>query len=577
MDYICTRRYVDAARTVQGDEMANETDDHWAWDAAIRTLLDDTGSLFFAYDVDEPNLLRAVSGSITTLTGYEPDELVGTPIHDLIVQEETDTHNTPGSGLIEGDVRLRRIDGSPVWIRTKSRLSLVDGKPQLVGLGIVIDALKRREDALHALLATDRLTGLLSRDEFVERTDAELDRGAQIIVGIIDLDGFRQLNNTLGHHAGDKVLQVLGQRLGFLVNERLIIARLGGDEFGLLMTGEWSEDDVRAVARRLSETIAEPIDIDGIEVQSRASIGLARSVFGVASAEIMRQGEVAMYEAKRSKTGTALYYEECDHPQTRRDLTVISTLRRSLEDELELHYQPVIDLWTGETVAVEGLARWQHPERGLLYPGEFLPAIELGGLSERLDLWAIEAASKIGSMRTHSGARLKISVNVTADGLLSLRILPRIRRLLETGAITGEQLILEISERNVQDDLHKVKPVLEELRSLGVGISLDDFGTGFSSLTRLRDLPFTEVKMDRSFVSKMIESEADREIVRATVHLGRALGLTVVAEGVETKAIADGAGALGCSFAQGKFYASAMPVSELISKGLIVRPAVAAA
>lgn len=552
------------------------------WDDRLRQLLEDSGCLFFALDHAKPRTILALSGGVTQITGYEPNELIGKPVQDFLHTEDwvNNMIQHPG-GALTGDVRAIRIDGSEVWIRVNGRVVETEMGSQMVGLGLVIDSLKRRESVLRKRIESDSLTGLMSREAFLDRLIRELDAhdhtfdpdhvedDQHVAIGIVDLDSFRQINETLGHPVGDEVLRLVGQRLASMDDERVVISRLGGDEFGVLILDVDDERELGRIANGLLEVIGAPTTLAGVELQSRASIGVSLADEGATSVEMLRQADIAMYQAKSTRNGIA-FYSETTETMTTEQLTSAARLRRSMEDELVMWFQPIVDLWTGETVGVEGLARWDHPDRGILGPADFMAAIELGGLAERLDLWALESIAEMHGLVTRAGEPLQLSLNMTADGLRSARLVPRLRRLSETGGFDLRNLKIEVSERDVQEEILTLQPVLQQLRDLGVGISLDDFGTGFSSLTRLRELPFTEVKMDRTFVSRVTEDPANEAIVRSTVELSRALGLQVVAEGVEEEATSRAVAAMGCTMAQGYYFGRPMSVTDLVTARMIL-------
>jgi len=551
-------------------------------DDGMRQLLEDSGCLFFALSNESPRRILTLSGSVTQITGYEPEELIGKPMEDLLHTDDwaEDTVDHPSSSL-SGDMRALRIDGSEVWIRVSSRLIETDEGTQTVGIGLVIDSLKRRELVLRKRVESDSLTGLMSREAFLDRLMRELDEHdhtfdpdhveeeQHIAIAIVDLDAFRQINETLGHPVGDEVLRLAGQRLAELTDERVVICRLGGDEFGVLILDVDDERELARIGSGILEAIATPTVLAGVELQSSASIGISLADEGATSVEMLRQADIAMYQAKSNRTGIA-FYSETTETMTTEQLTSAARLRRNMEDELVMWFQPIVDLWTGETIGVEGLARWDHPDRGILTPADFMAAIELGGLAERLDLWAIESMAEMGGLVSRTGEPLQLSLNVTADGLRSARLIPRLKRLSESGGFDLRNLKIEISERAVQEGIMSLQPMLLQLRELGIGISLDDFGTGFSSLTRLRELPFTEVKMDRTFVSRVTEDKTNEAIVRSTVELSRALGLQVVAEGVEEEATSRAVAAMGCTMAQGYYFGRPMSVTDLVTARMIL-------
>ena len=317
--------------------------------------------------------------------------------------------------------------------------------------------------------------------------------------------------------------------------------------------------------------VLQPVTVGPHVFEMRASVGLTRATEGVTTTELLRQADVAMTEARHSESG-CLMHTATTAKVSQEELGIIHRLSQRLEDELVMWFQPIVNLDTGETIALEALARWNHPERGVLPPGAFLDAVAIGGLSSRLDKWALAATARVSAARTNSGEPIRLSVNVTAEGLRSPELMPSIRQLRTMGALAPDQLTIELSERDIDEDLKQLAPVLNELRRLGVGLSLDDYGTGFSSLIRLRDLPFTEVKMDRSFVSRITRDHTDWSIVRSTVEMSKLLDLEIVAEGIEDIETAEALADMACGRGQGYLFAKPAPFDQLVEEGYVQLP-----
>ena len=430
---------------------------------------------------------------------------------------------------------------------------------------------------LHAsreLALTDELTGLGNRRLFHERLREELEDGdATLAVAMVDLDRFKELNDTLGHHAGDRLLAQLGPRLQEAVGDAGLVARLGGDEFALLLPGA---DLARAteLGRRVGIALQHPFEIEGLEVVMDASIGAALCPeHGVDADALLQRADVAMYQAKAARTGFQSYDPSRDR-HSRERLTLIAELRRALErDELILHYQPKVDLATGRVAGVEALVRWQHPVHGLRGPGAFLPHAEHTALMRPLTLHVLETAlSQLAAWRA-DGLDLHVAVNLAVQNLLDLRTPGHVTALLARHGLAPEVLTLEVTESLMLHDPQRAGEVLADLKALGVGLALDDFGTGYSSLEHLKRLPVNELKIDKSFVMSMDRDPADRAIVASTSALGRSLGLRVVAEGVESRASASVLAAIGCDLAQGFYYSPPVPADQIPA---LVRAAVEA-
>ena len=414
-----------------------------------------------------------------------------------------------------------------------------------------------------ALALTDELTGLANRRAFHEQLRAELRENSRLAVAMVDLDRFKDLNDTLGHHAGDLLLINLGARLKEAVGSSGLVARLGGDEFALLLPNAGLVQ-AADVARRIGAALQAPFEIDGLEVVMDASIGGALCPdHGSGVDELLQRADVAMYQAKDARTGFQIYDPSRDR-HSRERLQLIAELRHALErDELVLHYQPKVNLATGLVDGVEALVRWQHPVHGLRGPGAFLPHAEHTALMRPLTLHVLETALTQLAVWRAEGLELHMAVNLAVQNLLDLRTPGQIERALERHGIPPEALTLEVTESLMLHDPQRAGEVLADLKALGVGLALDDFGTGYSSLEHLKRLPVSELKIDKSFVMTMDRDPADRAIVASTAALGRSLGLRVVAEGVESRASASVLAALGCDLAQGFYYSPPVPADQL--------------
>jgi diguanylate cyclase (GGDEF)-like protein len=419
----------------------------------------------------------------------------------------------------------------------------------------------REHQALH-----DGLTGLANRTLFAQWVSSALEqRGHDQIVGVMlmDLDGFKDINDTLGHHTGDAILKEISGRALAAVGSARLAARLGGDEFAFVVPMANNVQDVLDVAESVLESVSRPIAIDGVVLELRASIGVATAPqHGSDASMLLQRSDVAMYSAKAAKRGIVLYDREIDQ-HTKRRLTLATELRRAMEEkELEVWYQPVVSLETGDVSGLEALLRWRHREYGSISPDEFIPVAEQTGLIEPLTWWVLETALRELNRWRHDGYELTMAVNVSARSLLGPEIVDRLARMLTDIKVPPKALALEITESLMMVDPEWSERILTELADLGTTIAIDDFGTGYSSLSRLKRLPVHTVKIDRSFVSSMHEDEGDAAIVRATIDLARNLGHTVIAEGVELQETADALRSLGCTEVQGYLYAAAMPVDE---------------
>ncbi len=420
----------------------------------------------------------------------------------------------------------------------------------------------RQHQAYH-----DTLTGLPNRAMFTERLAETLAVGppGRVATMFIDLDGFKEVNDTLGHVTGDAILREVAHRLTPFSRGNDLVARLGGDEFALLVAGAEDELDVEAAADQVLSTVTRPLAVEGLLLDVRASIGVAiapeRGHHRDAN-NLMRHADVAMYLAKASGGGVRFYDPAEDHSTLRR-LTLATELRRAIEREgLDVWYQPVIKLGTGEVLGCEALLRWSHDQFGPIAPVEFIPVAESAGLIDPLTWWVLDQAlAQLASWREFLPS-LSVAVNLSARSLTSPNVPERVEKSLWRSGLDASALTLELTESSMMADPVVSQRAMHTLRELGVNLSIDDYGTGFSSLSRLKDLPFKELKIDRSFVKEMIHDKGDEAIVRSTIELARNLGRTVTAEGVEDKETLDQLASLGCHAAQGYYLARPLPATE---------------
>ena len=435
-------------------------------------------------------------------------------------------------------------------------------------LQVATEELAERERETEYQSLHDALTGLPNRTMFQQRLreaicDAEAD-GTSLAVMIMDLDDFKEINDTLGHHYGDLLLQEIGPRLSGVLRPGDLMARLGGDEFGVVLP-QLSNDRVEVrVAERLMEEMEHPVVVEGVALDVSASIGIA--TFPVHSQDVetlLRRADVAMYAAKESGGGYEVYSPSLDKHSPSR-LRLIGQVRPAIDnEEFMLHYQPKARLSDGRVAGVEALIRWQHPERGLVAPDEFIPLVERTVLLRPLTQYVLNEALRQWQIWSSAGMRLEVAVNLSPRSLLDPQLPDQVGQLLERWEVPPRFLTLELTESFVMSDSGRSLGVLAGLSEVGVMLSIDDFGTGYSSLGYLKRLPIGEIKIDRSFVMNMHENGNDAMIVRATVDLGRNLGLRVVAEGVETRAAWDQLEAWRCDVAQGYFLSRPIAAHEI--------------
>lgn len=415
-----------------------------------------------------------------------------------------------------------------------------------------------------ALSRTDDLTLLPNRRAVLSRVDGALGTGEPLALMLFDLDGFKEINDTLGHSAGDTVLQIAANRVREGLPQETLVARLGGDEFAAV----FSTTDPAVLmrhARELLATLADSMTVDGMTLSVSASIGVTVSdPSDVSSTDLLRRADVAMYQAKQDRAGV-LIYDPTRDDFSRQKLQLAEDLRRGIgQGQLRVYYQPQVDAQTRQLHGVEALIRWLHPQLGLLSPAEFLPVARRAGLM--LPVSELVLAVAVADMQQwHSrGLDLRVSINVAPAELLSRTFLPQLFKACEQGLVPPDRLVVEVTEDSFLAEPGRARDILAEIREHRVEIAIDDYGTGFSSLSYLRDLPVNELKIDRSFVKAMQRDPRSHTIVYSTVQMATALGLRTVAEGVEDEATMQELAAVGVDLLQGYAAARPMPAAELV-------------
>ncbi|MEO0491895.1 MAG: EAL domain-containing protein [Actinomycetota bacterium] len=512
-----------------------------------------------------------VNPAYEALSGLPATALINTDVIDPLrgdgredVAALLDEVATTGTVQRMDEARDLRADGRRVLSLEAFPIS-----ENLVGLNVadvterVTTAETLRYQALH-----DALTGLPNRALLENRLQHAItsasrdDRSVGLL--LLDLNQFKEVNDTLGHDAGDRLLRIVADRLRTSMRAIDTVARLGGDEFAVLLTDDVSPRRTLRAAERAMACFEQPLAIDGMTLQTGASLGVAIAPdHGTDADELRKNADIAMYVAKRRGGGIAVYDPVRDQTDRER-LNIVSELRRAIDgDELTLHYQPAVDLASGGIHRVEALVRWEHPDRGLIPPVEFVDLAEVTGLIRPLTQWVIDRAMvDLGALQG-AGHELGVSINVSVRNLYEPGFVDSVRLALERHDIDGRYITLELTETQVMDDPMLAHSVLGRLQTFGVRSSVDDFGTGHSSLSNLQSLPVSEVKIDKSFVQDMTENEAAAAIVRSIISLGHNLGLSVVAEGVETNEAMTSLALLDCDRAQGYLFARPLPVGEL--------------
>jgi len=421
-------------------------------------------------------------------------------------------------------------------------------------------SLVEQHQAMH-----DPLTGLPNRKYLNRTLDEAINSPGRepFALAILDLDRFKEVNDTLGHAVGDRLLALVAKRIRGALRPGDTVARLGGDEFALHLTGVDGHDHAAQVAERIRSALTEPFHLEDVVLELEASIGISYFPDHGSDVQVlMQRADVAMYLAKGTQTDIEVYDLARDHNSTDR-LGLLAALRRAIEGgELELHYQPKVDLTTEAVVGVEALVRWNHPVRGFIPPDEFIPLAETSGLMHQLTEFVLTTALDQAAAWRRDGMPVSVAVNVSARDLHGSELVETLRRALARTGLPADLLKLELTERTLMAQHSRVSETIAGLEDLGVALSLDDFGTGYSSMFMLKRLPVSELKVDRSFVSRVSDGGEDRSIVRTIIDLAHALGLQAVGEGVETREMWEALAELGCDSAQGWLIARPMPAGE---------------
>jgi len=548
-------------------------------DVLTQAVLDNVAEGIFI--LDEHGRIESVNRSVARLFGYRAQEPVGhsfafmiDPSHreELRALDTVETGPTAGRGppkrAIE-TVGFRR-DGSTFAIELE-RSQIEHGERNLV-LASVRDISERKAytEALEHQALHDGLTGLANRVLFsahLSRALASARRSNQRrAVLVMDLDGFKQVNDTLGHDRGDTLLRQLGARLVAALREGDTVARLGGDEFAILASDATDLEGAAAIAWKIQQACEQAFTIDDTIVDVSTSIGIALfPEHGTTTAELLHRADLAMYVAKRSGHGHAVF-DAAHERQAEPRLAHLVDLRQCVaREQLVLHYQPKIELASGKIFGVEALVRWQHPTHGLLAPASFMPEVERTDLIVPVTNWVLSSALSQQRAWRDAGIDLTMAVNVSARSLGRESSLPEeIAELKQTWGTAGGELILELTESGL---IEAAAPdMLTRLHGMGEKLSIDDFGTGYSSLAYLQRLPVDELKIDRSFVTSLADVSDDAIIVRSTIDLAHNLGLRVVAEGVEDEAVMTILAEYGCDAAQGHFFSRPIPAAEITER-----------
>jgi diguanylate cyclase (GGDEF)-like protein/PAS domain S-box-containing protein len=531
--------------------------------------------------VDGESRIVLVNRQTETLFGWSRDQLIGQSVEILLPERFRHRHALHRTSYSAADLELRpmgadldlyarRADGTEFPVEIS--LSPLRTDQGILVSAAVRDVSERKQAQLELARQAvhDALTGLPNRVLVAERLEQALARsartGSEVAVLFIDLDRFKLINDGRGHDAGDKLLVTVADRLRLVVRAGDVVARFGGDEFVVVCEDQTAAFEAALVAERITEVLREPVVVDGQEIFLSASIGIAVADGTGSPESLLRDADAAMYRAKDRGRARSEFFDATMRTEAIEHLETQNALHRAVErDELRLHYQPVVELESGAVVGVEALVRWEHPALGLVPPGAFIPLAEETGLIVPIGAWVLdEAMAQLARWRERNwGRSLTVNVNLAARQLRQPDLVPGLMRTLLTTGVEPASLCLELTETTFMEDGGGHRDTLAGIRSLGIGLAIDDFGTGYSSLTYLKRFPVNVLKIDQAFVRGLGEDASDTAIVKSVIDLAHALGLVVVAEGVETGDQVSHLRRLGCDLAQGYFFARPQPAADL--------------
>ncbi|MDY7526564.1 putative bifunctional diguanylate cyclase/phosphodiesterase [Cryobacterium sp. 10C2] len=533
--------------------------------------------LFAAADIGFSLTGMTIEGSYSTASPFDLGWIAGLALMALWAHRSA--RPVPPAPAVRDTAVMRWALSLPVLATTAGLVVLliaseIEVSPLAISLAagaVVLSAARttlafrelRRMGDMRRQARTDDLTGLPNRRALYSEVPLSLTSGANRALLLLDLDRFKEVNDSLGHDVGDELLVQVGTRLTSHVRGTDLVARLGGDEFAILLA-DAGEAEAVIVAGTLREALARPYLLEGITLQTTVSIGIALYPSQALDLTgLLRKADMAMYKAKASRSGHRVYDTSDDSHGAAR-LRTLQELRVALaERQLELYYQPKVDLATGAVRGVESLVRWNHPVRGLVQPGDFLSIVEEAGLMNAMTEQVLDMALDQAAVWHSRGADLTVAVNLTASALVDAELPERTAAMLADRGVPASALILEITEEFLLEDRARTTAILTRLRAGGIRIAIDDFGTGYSSLAYLRDLPVDELKLDRSIVSPMKDDPRAAALVSSTIELAHSLGLTMVAEGVEDAEVYADLARYGCDEAQGFHMSRPMPAGEL--------------
>ena len=563
---------IEERRTADGGSIGIRIDitDLKRREESSRLLFDENPIPMWVVDRDTHKFL-AVNNAAIAHYGYSREEFLKLTVLDIRPAEDREEFrnylrkvNASQGG---GTWRHFKADGSLILVTVYSRSLVHEGRPARLSVIIDVTERARADERVRYMAHHDLLTGLANRALLLEKTEAASARlrhdGEMFAVFMLDLDRFKDVNDSLGHPAGDALLKDTARRLKSVLREAEVLARLGGDEFAILqpITAD-GRREAAALAERIVGAISEPYDIDGSKVIVGTSIGIALAPFdGADPNQLMKHADLALYRQKSAGRDGYRFFDAQMTVEADARHELVHDLRNAIAcDDLELHYQPVIDVKTRAPCGAEALVRWQHPLRGRIPPGEFVPLAEESGLIARLGEWVIQrACADAAGWRPD----IKVAVNLSPMQFRKINLIDVVICTLVESGLPPERLELEITESVLIESHADILPMVRQLKNLGISIALDDFGTGYSSLSYLTMFPFDKIKIDQTFVRDLMKRPECRAIISSVLALGRGLGIAITAEGVETQAQFDLLTSLGVDMVQGHLFGTARPLSQL--------------
>ena len=551
----------------------------------LRAIVEHSGGVVLV--LDREHRIKLVGGGPDRVLHCPGEELLGRSVLDRIHPEDRPhftrvvTSSSAGDGMPRTlEVRMLRDDA--VWIHADVTAADASEDPSLDGIVVTLrDVTERKllEEQLKYQAFHDPLTGLPNRALFAEHVERALKqrRPDDVALLFVDLDDFKRVNDTFGHSEGDALLRAVADRLRTVIRDGDVAARLGGDEFAILLGGPLGSAEVRSVTDRVLGAMRAPVTLGERDVQVGASVGVVTNPGPASVEEVLRNADLALYAAKNGGKGRAEHFHAAMHRELVERVDLESELRRALDEgQLAVHYQPIVDLTSRRTTAVEALLRWHHPTRGMLSAAHFVPLAEDTGSIRQLGRWVLEQACvDVERLRAVPGVddRLSVSVNVSGRQLQDPSFVGQVEQALGRSGLPADHLLLEITETILLEHLDRIGEDLHELRRRGTNVAIDDFGTGYSSLAHLRRLPVDVLKIAREFTAELTGNPDDLRVTSTIVSLGHSLGLRVIAEGIERSDQAERLLDIGCGEGQGYLYAYPMPLPDL--RRFLLSPAIA--